>query len=134
MPALLNSRHEKFAQELAKGASASEAMKAAGFKSDRRNGTRLTTNEDIRRRVDELKERAATNVVLSREWVLEELIDNAKRAKEGGDYAPSNKALELLGKEIGMFVERTENVNINHDVSDKPLTEDEWASEAPTAH
>lgn len=134
MAALANARHEKFAQELAKGSSASDAMKAAGFQSDRRNSTRLTTNEDIARRVEELKERAATNVSISREWVIEQLVDNAKKAKAEGDYAPSNKALELLGKEIGMFVDRTENVNINHDVSDEPLSDEEWASRHVTEH
>jgi hypothetical protein len=43
MPALSNPRHERFAQELATGKSATEALAASGYQSDRRNGTRLTT-------------------------------------------------------------------------------------------
>jgi hypothetical protein len=61
--------------------------------------------------------------------VLEQLIDNADKAKKAGDFGPSNQALNLIGKELGMFVERSENVNINHDVSDSPLTENEWAEQ-----
>jgi phage terminase small subunit len=127
MPAITNARHEKFAQELLKGATASDACRAVGI--DPRNSTRLMKNDEILRRVAELQERAAANVVISREWVLEQLVDNAKLAKAAGDIAPSNQALNLIGKELGMFVERTENVNINHDVSDEPFTEEEWAAE-----
>jgi hypothetical protein len=72
--------------------------------------------------------------MLSREWVLERLVDNAKAAREAGDFGPSNQALNLLGKELGMFVERTENVNIEHVVSDDLPTPEEWESEHGTAH
>jgi len=40
---------------------------------------------------------------LDREFVLRELTDNALRAKEQQQWAASNRALELLGKELGMF-------------------------------
>jgi phage terminase small subunit len=132
MPALSNARHELFVQELAKGVSASDACRAVGI--DPRNSTRLTKNDEIQRRLAELQERAVTSVMLSREWVLERLVDNAKAAREAGDFGPSNQALNLLGKELGMFVERTENVNIEHVVSDDLPTPEEWESEHGTAH
>lgn len=134
MPALTNARHEKFAQELAKGKSASEAYVAAGYGESRSAASRLSTNVNVQARVAELQERAAANVVISREWVLEQLVDNASQAKQQGDIGPSNQALQLIGKEIGMFVERSENVNINHDVSDQPASEEEWAAAHPAAH
>ncbi len=133
MPALANARHERFAQELAKGKSASEAYIDAGYEESRSAASRLSTNVNVQSRVAELQARAAANVVVTREWVLEQLIENARLAKQAGDISPSNQALNLIGKEIGMFVDRTENVNINHDVSDSPLTEDEWEAEH-TAH
>lgn len=128
MGRLENDRHETFAQALAKGMSATDAMKAAGY-SDPRNSTRLTKNDEIRTRVEELQGRAAANVVITREWVIEQLVDNARLAKEQGDFSPANQAIKLLGMELGMFVERTENVNLNHDVTDEPATEDEWAAQ-----
>ena len=35
------------------------------------------------------------------------LIENASAASAANDYGPSNRALELLGKELGMFVDRS---------------------------
>lgn len=134
MPALANARHERFAQELAKGKSATEAYAEAGYEESRSAASRLSANVNVQARVAELKERAAANVSLTREWVLEQLVDNAAKAKEAGDFGPSNQALNLLGKELGMFVERTENVNIEHVVSDDLPTAEEWEAEHGTAH
>jgi hypothetical protein len=103
MPALANPRHERFAQELAKGKSATEAYSEAGYQESRASASRLLTNANVQARVAELQERAAANVVISREWVLEQLIDNAAQAKQQGDIGPSNQALQLIGKEIGML-------------------------------
>lgn len=38
-------------------------------------------------------------------------------------------ALVDIGKHLGMFVERTENINHNIDVTDEPATEEEWEAE-----
>lgn len=123
MPILPNPRHERFAQELATGKSADEAYQEAGYSPARQNASRLMANDTIRARVAELQQRIVDGIVLSRQWVIEELIDNVKRAKQAtavtdadgnviGEYryegSVANKALELLGKEVGMFVERQE--------------------------
>lgn len=62
-------------------------------------------------------------VAISKEWVLDQLIEVAEMGKAAepvldkdgnpvGEYkqnlAAANKALELIGKEIGMFIERKE--------------------------
>lgn len=155
MPVLSNPRHERFAQELAKGTEAGEAYRQAGFKPNPGNARRLKLDEAVKKRVEALLleraeiherglERAIERVALSKEWVITKLVENVDRAMrarcvtddEGqpvGEYkydgSVANKALELLGKELGMFIDRSENVNLNHEVSDKPLTEDEWAAE-----
>lgn len=129
MGRLTNDRHETFAQGLAKGMSQTDAYVAAGYKSDRGAASRMSANVNVQARVEELQSRAASNVVISREWVIEQLVENAKLAKEQGDFAPANKAVELLGKELGMFVDRTENVNLNYDTSSEPLGEDEWSEQ-----
>lgn len=130
MPALENPRHEKFAQGLAQGMSAGEAYRQAGYDAKgnaaEAAASRLLKNVKVHSRVEELKNRAAASVQISREWVLEQLVDNLSLAKQQGDFGPANRAAELLGKELGMFVDRSENVNIHHDVTDKPLSEDEW--------
>jgi phage terminase small subunit len=133
MPVLDNPKHEAFAQALAKGCTADEAYKLAGYSENRGNATRLKANESIQQRLEELHEIAAERVVVTREWVLARLLENAKN-NQVSNPAASNKALELLGKEIGMFVDRSENVNTNFTISGEPLNEDEWLEEHGTAH
>lgn len=59
MPVLKNARHEKFAQNVAKGKSATEAYKLAGFnaraKSAEAAASRLLGNVKVHARVEELK-------------------------------------------------------------------------------
>ncbi|MDP9809368.1 phage terminase small subunit [Rhizobium tibeticum] len=59
MPVLKNARHEKFAQAIAKGMSATDAYSSAGYKGDRTAASRLSTNVNISRRVDEIKNKVA---------------------------------------------------------------------------
>lgn len=47
-------------------------------------------------------------IVLTREWIIDQLIDNVQKAKEESDYSASNTALRMLGLEVGMGVERKE--------------------------
>lgn len=133
MSVLENPRHEAFAQALAKGNTADEAYIQAGYAENRGNATRLKANESIQRRVAELQGMAADRVVVDREWVLAKLIENAKNTQESNPAA-SNKALELIGKELGMFVDRSENINTNFTISSDPLTEAEWLDEHETTH
>jgi hypothetical protein len=48
--------------------------------------------------------------MLTKAWVSEQLIDNvfAAKAQQKPDLAGANKALHLLGLDLGMFVERKE--------------------------
>jgi hypothetical protein len=43
------------------------------------------------------------------QFVLRELRDNALAAKQNRQNSASNRALELLGKELGMFRDRNED-------------------------
>ena len=87
----------------------------------------LMQDGKITARLADLKEEIASKVTkkvaISKQWVLEQLIENASIAKaaepvldgEGnptGEYktniAAANRAIELIGKELGMFVDRKE--------------------------
>jgi phage terminase small subunit len=163
MPALENPKHERFAQELAKGLAADKAYEAAGFKPNRGNAATLKQKESISKRVAELlAEREAIHAqataeaikaaALTKEWVIETLMENVQRAMQAievkrsdgtgtGEYqyqgSVANKALELLGKELGMFVDRaiTENVNTNYVVSGDPVESiEQWEAEYAPKH
>ena len=70
-----------------------------------------------------MQSRAAEKAMLTKAWVIERLMENVERAMEAipvldaagnptGKYVyngnVANRALELLGKEQGMFIERKE--------------------------
>jgi Family of unknown function (DUF5681) len=61
MAIFANPRYELFAQELAKGKSASEAYKLAGYRPCRQNAHRLMTRDDIKQRVAELQTQRETD-------------------------------------------------------------------------
>ena len=94
---------------------------------------------------------AAERLSLDREWVLAKLVENARVAlgdaptkitllRKGSDEPltaevtmrdanAANRALELVGKELGMFIDRSENTNKNFELSSDMPTADEWAAE-----
>lgn len=137
MPQLENARHERFARLVAAGDPASTAYVEAGYKASTdavawANGARLIGNDRVASRVAEIRaelERAAQKAAaVTKEWVVEKLRENVLRAmqaqpvldREGnhtGEYRyegnVANKALELLGKEIGMF--RGDDADRDHD-------------------
>ena len=132
---LRNPRHERFAQELAGGKTAIEAYRLAGYRPDRPNASRLQYEHNILHRVDEIlaeRERihaqatvlAIERATVNKEWVLDRLRQNVERAMQieqvkrasgipTGEFryqgSVANRALELLGKELGMFYDRAEN-------------------------
>jgi len=111
MPALENPRYELVAQFVASGKTQADAYRLAGFtaKNAAANASRLiTTHPEIRERIDELVARTAKGINLEPVWVLEKLIENALAAMTEGQRGPANRALELLGKQIGMFVDKKE--------------------------
>ena len=73
MPALKNDRHERFAQGLAKGLSADEAYREAGYKPNRGNAIRLKANENVLKRLSELQEQNARKTAVTVQSLTEEL-------------------------------------------------------------
>lgn len=73
MPVLANPKHELFAQEVAKGTPLEKAYVKAGYKPDPKNAARLTKNDGVRTRIDEILALAADNVGVTIERVLSEL-------------------------------------------------------------
>jgi phage terminase small subunit len=105
---LENPRHERFAQELAKGKSATEAMAAAGY-SDPRNSTRMTKNDEIRCRVAELQSRAAERAVVTIESLILEVEEARKLAMRTEQPSAAISAIREKGIISGKRIERSEN-------------------------
>jgi len=146
MPALPNAKHERFVLELLAGKSQSEAYLAAGYSAKSvavasAAATRLLKDPTIAARLEELQAAAAAKAALSKSWVLEKLRENVERAmqatpvldrdgKPTGEYvyqgSVANRALELIGKEQGMFIDRKE---IGEPGDFKRLSDDELDAE-----
>jgi phage terminase small subunit len=131
MGVLENARHERFAQELAKGKSATEAYAAAGYSPDDGNATRMTGNDRVRARLAELQSRAAEKAVVTAEDIARQLDEDRQFARENGAAAAAVSATMGKAKVLGLVIEKAENVNLNYDVTDEPATEDEWAAQHP---
>lgn len=185
MPVLENARHERFAQELAKGKTADDAYVAAGFAANRGNASTLKAKQSIQDRVAEILKRGAERAAITEEMVLRELakigFSDIRKAvrwnghlvreednEDGGDVLviketrnnlvalidsaelddataaaiaeisqnaqggiklklhDKRAALVDIGKHLGMFIERSENTNTNYNISDEPMSDDEW--------
>lgn len=118
MSVLRNSRHEAFAQAVAKGKSAAEAYSEAGYKLHRPSASRLLTNANVAARVSELKERAAEQAEVTAKDVIIGLYKEATREGEGASHSARVAAWGLLGKYHNLFTDRIEahvsaDVNVN---------------------
>ena len=136
MNPLRNSKHERFAQELAEGNSISEAYKVAGYKPNRSHASRLVAKGNIKGRVAELQDAAAAETQITIESLIKEAADIQKRATKAGQHSAAIAALIAKAKLAGRWVDRAEqrNTNVQYIVSDKPMTEEEWAARFVTEH
>lgn len=136
MGALSNPKHERFAQELAKGTSAAKAYARAGYKGDRSHAARLASNGHIQARLGELQGKAAEKTVVTLEGMIVRFDALALAAASAKQYGPVATALTAISKLSGLWIERTEakNENVNYVISDEPLTAEEWAAECATTH
>ena len=118
MPPLDNPQHEKFALACATGQDHGQAYITAGYWSaesakGKVGGAHLYKRPDIKARIAELQDRAAditvAESVLTQVWVIDKLKEIVERALDENDRLDSPiRALELLGKHLGMFVDRSE--------------------------
>jgi hypothetical protein len=119
MPVLRNTRHECFAQDIVKGAKLEDAHRAAGLAGNRKSAWKIRQRADVIRRIEELLERreqieakaverAIGETALNRTEILRMLVADRELARERGQMGAAIRAAELLGKALGIFIERHE--------------------------
>ena len=114
-----------FAIGRAQGKSQAQAYRDAGYGDSGANASTLQKRPEVQARIDELIEErtkfrstfvdnndldhlaavddAMKSGEISRAWVIKELMDNVKLARDANQFSASNQALKMLGEEIGMF-------------------------------
>ena len=126
----LNDKTEAFCHEYLVDYNASKAAERAGYsaKTAGSQGNRLLKNVEVLSRVRELQAEKTKRLAVSQDWVVHHLVDmvdkcmepvevlewdyEAREMRRTGTYTFDSKgaakALEMLGKHLGMFVEKTE--------------------------
>ncbi len=94
-------RRERFVMEYLHDLNATKAATKAGYKHPQVQGSQLLAIPAIAHRIEsEIKERNS-RLKLSADWVVERLRKEALNESNGG--AVRVKALELLGRHVGLF-------------------------------
>jgi hypothetical protein len=113
MPVLRNPRHEKFAQLVASGIKPTEAYVSLGYSEAGapQSANNLLKRTDVRERVNEIQSLAAQSsaeeVAFDQKRVLNRLDVLSRKAEECGQISAAVRCEELIGKQRGMFVERS---------------------------
>lgn len=137
MPTLDNPKHEKFAQALAKGQSATDAYVSAGYKESRAAASRLSTKINIAARVAEIVDRGAVRAEVTIASLIREAGEIQDAAKAEKQYSAATAALTAKAKLAGLWVDKseTENVNTNYVVSGEPVDNvEDWEREHAPKH
>jgi phage terminase small subunit len=108
----LNERQEKFAQNVAKGLSKTQAAIDAGYspKNAGRAGIMMSgkNHPKIQARINELQKRAANRVSLTLSSHLTDLKDIRDQALQNGSYSSAVAAEVARGKAAGLYVNKSE--------------------------
>ncbi|WP_082034207.1 terminase small subunit [Cohnella kolymensis] len=131
MEVALNPQQQMFADYYLVEPNATEAAKKAGYseKTAYSQGQRLLKHVEVRAYIDEKMTERSEKLNIEAEWVLAKLVQVADRSmkaepvmkwdyeeralKETGEYQfdsqGANRALELIGKHLGMFKDKIEH-------------------------
>lgn len=106
----LSVKHKRFCEEYLVDLNATQAAIRAGYKEKtaRSQGQRLLTNVDIQKYIAELQKKQSERTGITADTVLKELEKIALTDTEISGKEKI-KALELLGKHLGMFSGQTED-------------------------
>jgi phage terminase small subunit len=110
-------KHERFAQALAGGESATEAHASAGYTRNRKTASQLRHRPDVSGRVEELLAeraeiqakatvRAVEVVAVAKADIVRMLLDDRKAARERGQIPAAIRAAETIARVLGHMVER----------------------------
>ena len=116
----LTPKQQSFCQEFLKhfnGTKAYQLVYKVNIKQAEANSSRLIRNDKVRLFLAQATQKQAEKAELSIEWIIKELKQLYERCQSTlsapGAIAGATKQLELLGKHIGMWIDRSElTINI----------------------
>lgn len=89
---------------------ATKAAKRAGYseKTADVQGYQLLHKTSVADRIAELQAERQERTSVTADYVLKELVRSHESARDAGKFSDNNKALELLGRHLGLFKDKTE--------------------------
>jgi len=112
MPVLANPRHEKFAQLMAEGKTATEAYDAAGYRHSRFNASKLANNPAVKERVIQITTKITSQAAFSQQITKEKLIEWHNEIREEGkknsQLSPAETAIKEISILTGHRIEKSE--------------------------
>lgn len=113
-PDALTPKETRFVAEYLTDLNATKAAAAAGYsaRTAKAIGSELLKRPRIKAAIAERQAELAEKIEVTQEWVVGNLKSVADRCLENGEAfnpAGANRALELLGKHLGMFAEKHEH-------------------------
>lgn len=117
MAALKNTRHERFAQELAKGKSQAEAYELAGYKASRSAAARLAADVNICERVATMQKGAAERAEITVADIAKQLDEDRAFARKMKSASAAVAATMGKAKVLGLVVDKSQ---VDADVTFSP--------------
>jgi len=128
---------ERFVNKLSQRQAYKKAFDAKNMNDNTidRRAFELEQNGKIKAREKELNDKVLNKNLVTKEYVIEALMEVAERCMQKvpvldtqgeptGEWkfeaAGANKSLELLGKTIALFTDKTESINLNADIQLTP--------------
>lgn len=104
----ITARQERFALEFVASLNATAAAIKAGYseKTAAQIGHQLIEKPSVRARIAELQKAARERLDLTVDDVVNMLLRMAVDAQKANQYGPAVRAVELVGKRLGAFVDR----------------------------
>ena len=105
MAELKSPKEERFCREYVIDYNGTKAAIRAGYKETNaaNQATRMLKKAEVSARVRELQQEVAQRLMLSQDYVVIQLVNTYNECKDTDDSKNALKALELLGKHLGMF-------------------------------
>lgn len=109
----LSRKHKRFVEEYLKDLNATQAAIRAGYSpaSAHVTSNRLYQRPEVAEAIRAAQAERSARTHIDQDWVLDQLKANVERCMSDGPErnAPAaNQALQLLGKHLGMFVDKSE--------------------------
>lgn len=114
----LTAKQARFVEEYLRDSNGTQAAARAGFsrKSAARQAVDLLHNPHVRAQIEKRQAKIQEQTGDTVERIIRELQEHRERAMEIGDLGAANRAVELRGKHLKMFADRTE-----HDIGESLL-------------